>query len=85
MAPERGYTGATTHETIHVLLASEPVTVVPKMPFFSTKDVGMGMGLSIGRLIIAAHGGEIGHRPSRSGGSTFYFHLRAQQRAAAAG
>ncbi|MCH7824412.1 MAG: hypothetical protein IH849_06380 [Acidobacteria bacterium] len=55
------------------------------MPFFSTKDVGMGMGLSIGRLIIAAHGGEIGHRPSRSGGSTFYFHLRAQQRAAAAG
>ena len=54
-------------------------------PFFSTKADGMGMGLSISRSIIAAHGGEIGHRPSQGGGSTFYFHLRAEQRAAATG
>ncbi len=54
-------------------------------PFFSTKDDGMGMGLSISRTIITAHGGEIGHRPSRSGGTTFYFRLRAEQGAEATG
>lgn len=53
-------------------------------PFFSTKRDGMGMGLSISRSIIEAHGGQIGYRPSKLGGSAFFFQLPSEQRRAAA-
>jgi len=48
-------------------------------PFFSTKREGMGMGLSISRSIIDAHGGQIGCRPAETRGSVFYFRLPAEQ------
>ena len=40
-------------------------------PFYSTKQEGMGIGLSIARTIITAHGGQIWAEPGRPGGATF--------------
>jgi two-component system sensor kinase FixL len=44
-------------------------------PFFTTKDAGMGMGLSISHSIIAAHGGQLVYETNDSGGSRFSFGL----------
>jgi C4-dicarboxylate-specific signal transduction histidine kinase len=44
-------------------------------PFFSTKRDGMGLGLSICRSIVSAHGGELRVEPSPTGGTIFRFTL----------
>jgi len=44
-------------------------------PFYTTKESGMGMGLSISRTIIRAHGGKIGYSGNPDGGTTFWFAL----------
>lgn len=44
-------------------------------PFVSTKESGMGLGLSICHTIINAHGGRIGAQPSEMGGTRFTFTL----------
>jgi len=46
-------------------------------PFVTTKRQGMGVGLSISRTIIEAHGGSIAPRPNPRGGTVFSFTLPA--------
>jgi two-component system sensor kinase FixL len=41
--------------------------------FRSTKESGMGLGLSISATIVAAHGGRIWAEPSKLGGTAFHF------------
>lgn len=44
-------------------------------PFITSKANGMGVGLSICRTIIEAHGGRIAARPKEGGGTVFEFTL----------
>jgi two-component system sensor kinase FixL len=54
---------------------AEEVTRQLFQPFVTTKRHGMGVGLSISRTIILAHGGEIWAEANSSGGTTFRFTL----------
>jgi signal transduction histidine kinase len=48
-------------------------------PYFTTKDVGIGLGLAITERIIREHGGEIIVESSPSRGTTFTVMLPLQQ------
>jgi two-component system sensor kinase FixL len=48
-------------------------------PFVTTKETGMGVGLSISRTIVEAHGGRIWAERSADGGAAFHFTLKTAE------
>ena len=59
-------------------LGTEPDRIFT--PFYTTKENGMGMGLSISRSLIESHGGRLWAAPSSPHGAVFSFTLPAATR-----
>ncbi len=78
------------HDTVEISVAdtgpglAENVQDRLFQPFVSTKDAGMGVGLSICRTIVEAHGGAIWAERNEAGGTIFRFTLPATAAAAKA-
>jgi two-component system sensor kinase FixL len=76
-------TGTADDDMVTVSVADTGTGVAPEVaerlfqPFVTTKRQGMGVGLSISRTIVEAHGGEIWLEPNPEGGTVFRFTLRA--------
>ena len=51
-------------------------------PFFTTKDEGMGLGLSLCRTVVEQHGGTLRFAPQQPHGTVFFFTLPAAETAA---
>ena len=71
-------------QNLVVISVSDTGTGIPSeisaqlfQPFVTTKRQGMGVGLSISRTIIEAHGGSIAPCPNPGGGTIFSFTLLA--------
>jgi two-component system sensor kinase FixL len=56
--------------------------ILPRLfqPFVTTKPTGMGVGLSISKRIVEAHGGEMWAEPNPGGGALFRFTLESDMR-----
>lgn len=85
-SPERSLTVGTRPADdgmVEVFVADTGPGLAPEVadqlfrPFVTTKSTGMGVGLSISRTIVEAHGGRIWTEPNPAGGTVFRFTLRA--------
>ena len=80
-------TGLAGNEGIRVSVADRGVGLAPDNlekvfePFFTTKVQGMGLGLSVCRTIITAHGGKLWAANNPERGATFHFTLPASTEA----
>lgn len=76
-------TAAVPDEQVEVTVADTGAGLAPEVvkhlfqPFVTTKRKGMGLGLSICRTIVEAHGGKIWVASPPGGGTIFHFTLRA--------
>ena len=74
-------TGLSEHGMIEVSVADTGCGIAKEIeprlfqPFVTSKPAGMGVGLSISRRIIEAHGGELWAEPNPGGGTLFRFTL----------
>ncbi len=66
---------------VQIGVADEGVGIAPDdlervfEPFYTTKPQGLGLGLSVCRRIVNAHGGRLWAENNNAGGSTFFFTL----------
>jgi two-component system, LuxR family, sensor kinase FixL len=76
-------TAAHDDDMIAITVADTGPGIAPEMasqlfqPFVTSKAQGMGVGLSICRTIVEAHGGRITVEPNPTGGTIFRFTLQA--------
>jgi two-component system sensor kinase FixL len=76
-------TAAGPDDQVEVTVADTGAGLAPEVatqlfqPFVTTKRKGMGLGLSICRTIVEAHGGKIWVASPPGGGTIFHFTLRA--------
>ncbi|WP_245319099.1 PAS domain S-box protein [Consotaella salsifontis] len=74
---------ATSTQMVEVAVTDTGPGIVPHVaeqlfqPFVTSKETGMGVGLSICRTIIEAHGGQIWTEPRSGGGTIFRFTIPA--------
>ena len=76
-------TRSTGKDMVEISVADTGPGIAPEIsaklfqPFMTTKPHGMGVGLSISRTIIEAHGGKLWAEPNPGGGTVFRLTLRA--------
>jgi two-component system sensor kinase FixL len=76
-------TAAQQNEMVEISVSDSGPGIAPEVasqlfhPFVTTKPQGMGVGLSISRTIIEAHGGRLWADPNPDGGTIFRLTLRA--------
>jgi two-component system sensor kinase FixL len=79
-------TAAGNDDTVAVSVVDTGAGIAPELmsqlfqPFVTNKRHGMGVGLSICRTIVEAHGGQITVEPNPAGGTIFRFTVRAASR-----
>ncbi len=72
-------------ETVEVSVADTGPGLAPEIsarlfqPFVTTKRQGMGVGLSISRTIVEAHGGRLWAEPNAGGGTVFRLTLKSMK------
>ena len=72
-------------ETVEIAVRDTGPGIAPAIaeklfqPFMTTKPQGMGVGLSISRTIVEAHGGRLWTEPNPQGGTIFFLTLKSAE------